>query len=79
MKFILPRQLLLTPCDLISLKNRMAIEQIKSRLNLLNKLISALREAEESGIKDPAKLMKKALKARTNFKVDKSRHKKSAD
>jgi hypothetical protein len=57
----------------------MAIQRIKSRLNLLNKLISALREAEESGIKDPVKLMKKALKARTNFKVDKSSHKKPID
>jgi hypothetical protein len=57
----------------------MAIERIKSRLNLLNKLISAFREAEASGIKDPAKLMKKALKARTNLKVEKSRLKKPQD
>jgi hypothetical protein len=57
----------------------MTIQRIKSRLNLLNKLISAFREAEEFGIKDPAKLLEKALKARSNFKVDKSRHEKPND
>jgi hypothetical protein len=37
---------------------RIYIERIKSHLNLLNKIIPAIR-AEASGIKDPAKLMKR--------------------
>ena len=57
----------------------MAIDRIKSRLNLLNKIISAFREAEASGIKDPAKLMKRALKERSKLKIEKSRLKKPQD
>jgi hypothetical protein len=57
----------------------MTIERIKSRLNLLNKIISAFKEAEESGIKDPVKIMKTALKKRADLKVEKSRRKKTSD
>jgi hypothetical protein len=57
----------------------MTIERIKSRLNLLNKIISAFKEAEASDIKDPVKLMKRALNKRANLKVEKSRHKKPRD
>jgi hypothetical protein len=57
----------------------MTIDRIKSRLNLLNKIISAFKEAEASGIKDPLKLMKKALNKRANLKIEKSRHKKARD
>ena len=57
----------------------MAIDRIKSRLNLLNKIISAFKEAEASGVKEPGKLMKKALSERSKLKVEKSRLKKSQD
>jgi hypothetical protein len=57
----------------------MTIERIKSRLNLLNKIISAFKEAEASGVKDPVKSLKTALKKRANLKVQKSRHKKTSD
>ena len=57
----------------------MAIERIKLRLNLLNKIISAFREAEASGIKDPAKLMKRTLKEKANLKIEKSSLKKPHD
>jgi hypothetical protein len=57
----------------------MKIEQIKSRLNLLNKIIHAFKKAEASGIKDPIKLMKKALKKRANLKVEKPNLKKLQD
>jgi hypothetical protein len=78
-KFILFQQLLLTPCDFINLKNRISIEQIKSRLNVLHKIISAFREAEASGIKDPIKILKNALSDRAYLKVEKSRLKKPRD
>jgi hypothetical protein len=54
----------------------MTIDRIKSRLNLLNKIISAFKKAEASGIKDPFKLMKKALNKRANLKVEKHNLKK---
>ena len=57
----------------------MTIDRIKSRLNLLNKIISAFKEAETSGIKDPTKLMKKALNKRANLKAEKSNFKKPQD
>jgi len=57
----------------------MTIDRIKSRQNLLNKIISAFKEAEASGIKDPIKLMKKALKKRANLKVEKPNLKKPQD
>ena len=57
----------------------MANERIKSRLNLLNKIISAFKEAEASGIKDPVKLLKRVLDKRANLKIEKSRHKKPRD
>jgi len=57
----------------------MTIERIKSRLNVLNKIISAFKEAEASGIKDPLKLMKKALNKRANLKVEKPNPKKPQD
>jgi len=57
----------------------MTIERIKSRLNLLNKIISAFKEAEASDIKDPAKIMKKALNERSKLEIEKSRLKKPQD
>jgi hypothetical protein len=57
----------------------MTIERIKSRLNLLNKIISAFKEAEASDIKDPVKLLKRALNKRANLKVEKSSLKRPQD
>ena len=57
----------------------MTIERIKSRLNLLNKIILAYKEAEDSDIKDPVKLMERSLNERANFEVDKSSLKKPQD
>ena len=42
----------------------------------MNKIISAFREAEASGIKDPAKLMKRTLKGKANLEIEKSSLKK---
>ena len=55
----------------------MDIERIKSRLNLLNKIIFAFKEAEASGIKNPEKLLKRALKEKAKLKAEKPSLKKA--
>ena len=54
----------------------MPLKRIQSRVDLLKKLISALKEAQASGETQPVKLLKKALKERANLKIEKTRHKK---
>jgi hypothetical protein len=54
----------------------MTIDRIKLRVDLLNKIVSALKEAEASNIKDPEKLIKRALDQRSKLKVAKSHLKK---
>jgi len=51
----------------------MPLEQIQARVDLLKKLISALKEAKASGEKQPLELLKKALKERANLEIEKSR------
>jgi hypothetical protein len=50
----------------------MTIKRIQDRLNLLKKLITAIREAKTAGIKDPLKVLRKSLKNRVDFKTRKS-------
>lgn len=57
----------------------MSIERIKARVILLKKLISALKEVEDSGVKQPFELLKKALKEKANLEIEKSRRKKTSD
>lgn len=54
----------------------MSIERIKARVILLKKLISALKEIEDSGVKQPLELLKRALKEKANLEIEKSRRKK---
>ncbi|MGA8020859.1 MAG: hypothetical protein WCA42_18475 [Desulfobacterales bacterium] len=56
----------------------MSIERIKARVILLKKLISALKEIEDSGVKQPLELLKRALKEKANLEIEKSRRKKPA-
>ena len=53
----------------------MPLERIQSRVDLLKRLISALKEAQISGETQPLELLKKALKQRANLKIEKTRHK----
>ena len=54
----------------------MPLKRIQARVDLLKKLISALKEAQISGEKQPLELLKKALKERANLKIEKTRHRK---
>ena len=53
----------------------MPLERIQSRVDLLKRLISALKEAQISGETQPLEFLKKALKQRANLKIEKTRHK----
>ena len=53
----------------------MPLERIQSRVDLLKRLFSALKEAQISGETQPLELLKKALKQRANLKIEKTRHK----
>jgi hypothetical protein len=53
----------------------MPLERIQSRVDLLKRLITALKEAQISGETQPLELLKKALKQRANLKIEKTRHK----
>jgi len=54
----------------------MPLKRIQARVDLLKKLISALKEAQSSGGTQPLELLKKALKERANLQIEKTRHKK---
>jgi hypothetical protein len=54
----------------------MPLKRIQARVDLLKKLISALKEAQSSWETQPLELLKKVLKERANLKIEKTRHKK---
>jgi hypothetical protein len=53
----------------------MPLRRIRARSELLEKILSALKEAEAEGVKDPLSVLKKAIDKRVRFKSETSRHK----
>ncbi len=54
----------------------MTLQKVKVQAELLNKILTAFKEAKDEGIKDPMVVLKKALEKRVWVKVGKSRQKK---
>ena len=52
------------------------LEQIQARVILLKKLISALKEAQASGVRRPLDLLKRTLKEKAKLQIEKSHHNK---
>ena len=52
----------------------MVHQRIQARINLMKKIFSAFRDAENEGIKDPLKVLKKALEKKTEINAGKSHH-----
>ena len=51
----------------------MPLKRIETKLSLVRDVAKAIKEAEKSGIRNAAGLVKKALDSRANYKVWKQR------
>ncbi len=56
----------------------MSLQQIRSRAELLKKLMTALEDAKAEGLKDPMKVLRKILGKRIESKVGKARQKRKS-
>ncbi len=56
----------------------MSLQQIRSRAELLKKLMTALEDAKSEGLKDPMKVLRKILGKRIESKAGKARRKRQS-
>ena len=56
----------------------MSLQQIRSRAELLKKLMTALEDAKAEGLKDPMKVLRKILDKRIESKAGKARRKRKS-
>jgi hypothetical protein len=48
---------------------KMYLNRVEAKINLLEKITKAIKEARDAGVSNPLELLKKALKFRTNYKT----------